>query len=375
MEVIYSINARLGGGGIGNTALHAVKGPARQGLLKRVICSSAVPGVLDPAKIRSLGLAGRMSKRLSVLEKSGRLNNLVNEAFSLWSSRVLESCDVLHCWSNLGRTLEKAKSQGALTVVEAMMHPKPLRSVLQKEETRWGVRSTDIPTQSQYRQLIEEIEMADLVAVPSEFNRRTHVESGVPPEKIRVVPYGVDLKQFHRDPTRERPNCFVALFVGQFSLRKGAPYLMEAWRNLGWKGAELWILGSISAELSPLMGRWKDLPGVKFLGHRPDPQEVFRMVDLFVFPSLGEGSALVTYEAMASGLAMVLTENVGSIAQAGEAIFCKPGDIDDLGEALEVARSDEDFRVELGLRARERVREFSWESYGDRLVQMYRERV
>ncbi|HEY4723855.1 MAG TPA: hypothetical protein VII92_18515, partial [Anaerolineae bacterium] len=143
MEAIYVINARLGGGGIGNTAYYAVLGPQRAGCLKRVICSSNRQVVIPPQQLRTLGLVGRAMKRVAFLDKSGRLNDWANVVFDNWSSLVLESCDVLHCWSDLGHTLRRGKGLATTTVVEAMIHPIALRDILLREAARWGTRTSD----------------------------------------------------------------------------------------------------------------------------------------------------------------------------------------------------------------------------------------
>ena len=211
--------------------------------------------------------------------------------------------------------------------------------------------------------------------MPSEFNRLTHIAQGVPDRKLRVVPYGVDTQHFH--PGRDAPltHPFRVVFVGNFSIRKGAPYLLEAWKLLGWRDAELWIVGNIAHDMSVLIQRhWLDVPGVRFQGFHLDVLGLYHQSDVFVFPSLGEGSALVTYEAMASGLPVVVTDNAGSLARAdidGEVIA--PASSDAIAAALERMRSDPKRRMEMGRNARQRINSYSWHSYGDRLMEVYRQ--
>jgi glycosyltransferase involved in cell wall biosynthesis len=147
------------------------------------------------------------------------------------------------------------------------------------------------------------------------------------------------------------------------------PYLLEAWRRLAWKDAELWIAGQnkLSAELRTKYGV---LSRVRFLGHVSNPVQVFQNADAFVFPSLAEGSALVTYEALACGLPVLTTPNAGSIVRDGVEGFIVPiRDVDALANRLEQLRTDERLRKEMSKAARVRAEAYTWDRYGDTLVE------
>lgn len=372
MNVVYSINARLGGGGTGNTAYYAVLGPQRAGQLKRVICSSHVRRDIPLERIRSMGLLGRMIKRIAVVDKSARLNDWADIIFDYWSSVVLEGCDLLHCWSDQSRTLAKGKAKKAVTVLECMAHPAALKEILIRTGLQWGIVSPDVPSCGRYRRYLREIEITDFIAVPSEFDAKTHLQNGVPSHKLHVVPYGVDIQRFHPNSDISTSHSFRAIFVGNFSLRKGAPYILDAWKKLGWRDAELWIVGNISPEMERIMPRWHDLSGIRLCGFHQNTLELYNQANAFLFPSLGEGSALVTYEAMACGLPMIVTENAGSLARHEmDGYIIEPGKVDAMADALEWMRSNPARCAEMGRNARERIEPYTWESYGDRLLQLY----
>ena len=57
--------------------------------------------------------------------------------------------------------------------------------------------------------------------------------AGIPEHNLIDIPFGVDLTRFH--PAHDRsPHPFRTIFAGQVSLRKGVPYLVEAWQRLKW---------------------------------------------------------------------------------------------------------------------------------------------
>jgi len=371
VRVLYSIGSKFGGGGIGTTAYYGALGLYRHGMLQRVLCGSYRLGEIPPEKIRAVGLPDRALRKLASLDSSGSLWHLQAVLFDAWASRHLEPADVFHVWGNYGlRSLRRARGMGMVTVVErANAHPIYQARLLKEEFNRWGL-SFQIPQLTIERGLAE-MALADYVLIPSDFVRQSFLEEGLPEERLIQIPFGVDITRFH-PPEVPAIHSFRALFVGQVGIRKGIPYLLEAWRRLGWRDAELWLVGRVLPECRPIMQRYPDLPGLRLIGHLDDPVEAYQQADLFVFPSIEEGSALVTYEALACGLPVVTTPNAGSVVRDGVEGFIVPiRDVDALAAALERLRADERLRREMGRVARARAEEFTWEGHGDSLAQTY----
>jgi glycosyltransferase involved in cell wall biosynthesis len=86
--------------------------------------------------------------------------------------------------------------------------------------------------------------------------------------------------------------------------------------------------------------------------------------DVFVFPSLFEGSAVVTYEALACGLPSVVTPSAGSVVREGvEGFLVEPGDIEALASRMARLGSDPVLRATLSAAARSRAEAFDWPRY------------
>jgi glycosyltransferase involved in cell wall biosynthesis len=86
--------------------------------------------------------------------------------------------------------------------------------------------------------------------------------------------------------------------------------------------------------------------------------------DVFVFPSLFEGSAVVTYEALASGLPGIVTPSAGSVARDGlEGLIVPPADVEALAGAMERLGDDPDLRETMAVAARARAETFDWSRY------------
>ena len=216
----------------------------------------------------------------------------------------------------------------------------------------------------------------DFVTIPSDFVRQSFLDQGFDAGKLIQIPFGVDVERFRparpEDADPKRP--FRVLFVGQITLRKGVLDLLEAWRRLGWRDAELWLVGRVDSAIQDLLAVHARRAGVRFVEYTPDPVSLFQSADLFAFPSIEEGSALVTYEAMACGLPLIVTPNAGSVARhEQEALIVPPADAPALAQALERMRDEPALRDALGSAARKRAEAHTWELYGRRLVAAYEE--
>jgi glycosyltransferase involved in cell wall biosynthesis len=364
MGVIFATGAKFAGVGIGRPAYYAVRGLQERGKLHRVLCGSFLNSEIPSAKIRSIGLASRAVRKLATYDSSGRLWYLESLMFDLWARRQLDRVGQFHVWGNYGYlSLRRAKTIGMVTVVvRGTSHPVHQFRLLAEEHSRWGLRHRI--HKPILRRGIAELELADYVLTPSKFAAESFIAEGFPSERLLQVPFGVDTDRL-RPRRRERASPFRVLFVGQIGLRKGVPDLLEAWRRLGWEDAELWLAGQIDRRVWQVLTPWQRLPGVRWLGFVDDPRSLYQQADLFAFPTIEEGSALVTYEALACGLPTITTPNAGSVIRDGIEGFIVPiRSVDNLVDRMQRLRSDDKLRSKMGAAARRRAEDFTWEKYG-----------
>ncbi len=108
-----------------------------------------------------------------------------------------------------------------------------------------------------------------------------------------------------------------------------------------------------------------------FLGRVPRDRvrSEFQQADIFVLPSLAEGSAEATYEALAAGLPVITTKAAGSVVRNGiEGRIVLERDPDALAQAIEEITEDRALRNRMALAARARARDFTWHRYGEQLL-------
>ena len=166
--------------------------------------------------------------RVGVANLERRTQLLAVRLFDNWTARSLEPCDVFHCVSPFGLKSHRVAKQryGALTVCDrSFSHILFQDQILAEEYARWGIPYRPINPAVVEREL-GEYEICDLIAVPSEFVRRTFVEKGVPENKLVKLPFGVELELFRPVPKQDR--VFRVIYVGNITLRKGLPYLLDA---------------------------------------------------------------------------------------------------------------------------------------------------
>jgi glycosyltransferase involved in cell wall biosynthesis len=231
-----------------------------------------------------------------------------------------------------------ARRDGLATIVEQTILPTVLEEKLMREAAQdwpdWqpGLEFADQQLAAREQ---DEWELADRIVAGSPFVAEGLADCGVAPEKIHVLPYGVDASRFSPATARSiagRP--LRILFVGEVGMRKGVPYLLEALSRLDRKLVEARLVGTVVLDRDRL-GRYADRAQILGPVPRSEMPELFRWADVFVLPSVVEGSATVTYEALMSGLPVITTPNSGSVVQDGRSGRIVPVcDIDALATAI-----------------------------------------
>lgn len=193
---------------------------------------------------------------------------------------------------------------------------------------------------------------------------------GVAAKKITVIPPGIDIARWSRDPQLPRvTGPTTLLFVGGDFERKGGASLLEAWKMLPSTvrpNAELHIVTKTwTGEQEQEQRRNNSESMANVFVHRgvqPNSsvlRELYQRADLFVFPTRGDCLPLAVLEAMAAGLP-VITTAVGALPEAvrhGQTGWIVP--VDDtaaLTEAMATLINDAILRRTLGVQAGEAAR-------------------
>jgi len=242
----------------------------------------------------------------------------------------------------------------------------------------------------------EAARLADRVVATDEATRHDVPRLlGVPPEKVVVLPNGIDLDAVARltpadprahaeaavPPLRGAP--LVLLSVGRLEAYKGLDTTAEALTRLAAEGALpagwLWVVAGAGAAGDALRTR---LTGHLHLTGRVDEatlHALYARADVFLHATHFEGSSLVTLEAMAHALPVVATRAGGipdKVVEGETGALATPGDAASLAGALRPLLAQPERRREMGRRGRVRVEErFAWSALVERTLALYQELV
>lgn len=276
----------------------------------------------------------------------------------------------VYAFNTAGREiLTAARRCGLFTVLEQTIVPRSIEEALLAEaQARYAGweprREPSVVVTALAQREREEWAQADLIVCGSEFVRAGIQQCGGPVERCIVLPYGVDA---HFAPRiRESSGRLLrVLTVGQVGLRKGAGCVMAVAKALHGKAEFRWV-GSV-ALLEPArleLGRHIELTGAVA---RSEILKHYAWADVFFLPSVCEGSATVTYEALACGLPVVTTPNAGSLVRDGVDGYVVPiYDTMAMAERLRLLADDRALLTKFSEAAAQRAGEVSLTAYQQR---------
>ena len=295
--------------------------------------------------------------------------------------------DIVHDNQTLGYGLLAIEAMG-LPVLATIHHPITVDRRLELEHApnwrkRWSLgrwysfthMQTQVARRLQRVVTVSENSYKDIVA-----------DHHVDPDRMAIVPVGVDPDVFMPLPDVERiPGRLVTTASADVTM-KGLRYLLEALAKLRTERDDLHLVvigkekpGGPSSKTIDRLG----LRGhVEFVTGVPEQRiiELYSEAQLAVVPSLYEGFSLPAIEAMACGCPLVATTG-GAVPEVvgpdGEtAMLVPPGDSDALAARIAGALDDPEGSRRIGLAGRERVRDnWSWRHTAERTVAQYRMRL
>jgi glycosyltransferase involved in cell wall biosynthesis len=239
---------------------------------------------------------------------------------------------------------------------------------------RWSLRSSDL-----------------LVTVCHDFARQLE-SRGADRGQIIVIPNSIsqDYMGFNVDATSAAetrrqlaisPNEKVVLAIGRLSPEKGHRHLIDAVARIVSlaPGSTIRVLiagaGPCGTKVQEQIDELGLAKRISILGYCADVRPLFSIADLFVLPSLSEGSPNVLLESMAARVPIVAS-NVGGIPElvshAESALLVAPADANALAKAIDTLLRDGTKAKQLADVAFERARlMFSPGKYDERMLSMY----
>ena len=367
-QVIFSVGVPIPGEGMGNHAYYLAEGLHRHHMLQRAfVMQYRGERPFSPA-IRTTYWTERVAYRLARYARADQYV-LRDNLFDFWVSRHLNHANIFYGWTHHALySLKQAKRRGMMTVLErANAHPLTTIRLLEAEYKRRGA-AAPVYHPRILKKHLQELEIADYIAVTSEWTRQSLLENGIAEHRILLTPLGVDAERFvPADDVND--DIFRVLYVGQLRLRKGVQYLLEAWDALRLEKAELLLVGDVVPEFEPILRQY--LPRnstIKLLGHTDDAVRLYQQASICVLPTLEDGFGLVVLEAMACGVPVIITEQAGAkdcVRPEIDGFILPAADSKRLAEMLEYCAQHREQLTQMGRQARQQAEQFSWARYQD----------
>jgi glycosyltransferase involved in cell wall biosynthesis len=332
-------------------------------------------------RIRLTALSHRATRKTEALQGAGVEFETVTSPFGFWwqqrtlPGRLAKSSFDLF-WSPLGTLPRNSPIPAVVTVHD-------LTPLLFPYWHSWRNRVTF------RRQLPETLRSAARIVAVSQATARD-LEQRFPTSasRIAVIANGVDAAFVPASGSQTAsirrhfgaPTGYL-LFVGTLEPRKNLSRLLDAWDIVAQElpdGPPLLIAGGKGWRSGGLQRRLGRAPRVRYLGRLERPRLIQALQGAlgFVYPSLYEGFGLPVAEAMACGLPVVTSEGSSLPEVVGDAgILVNPRHTQELAAALIRILTDSGLRAELGTRAHERARRFSWDTAAEELERVFLEAV
>jgi len=206
----------------------------------------------------------------------------------------------------------------------------------------------------------------------SEEVKKVYVNNfGVADNKIKIVHNGVNIYDYKISDERKgqvrqslgiNANDFIICCVANLNVNKGHKYLLEAFEKVSNAHDNLTLIligeGPERHSMENQVTNYKSKNKIKLLGRRRDVNELLAISSVFAFPSFFEGMSVALLEAMACGLACIVSdipENKALIKDGYSGLLFSKGDSVNLSEKILEVLNDEKLRWLLGVRAKEEV--------------------
>jgi glycosyltransferase involved in cell wall biosynthesis len=211
----------------------------------------------------------------------------------------------------------------------------------------------------------------DLVYVNSENYRQHWVERGIPSEKLRILPRGIDTALFtpaNRNPNfwqkyGKKPDELGVLYVGRVSKEKDIDVAVAACEKL--RAEEIPVRLLIVGDGPYLRELRRSVPDACYTGYLRGLElaMAYASSDIFVFPSTTDTFGNVVLEAQAAGLPCVVSDRGGPcelVKSGSDGFVTRALDIGDFARAVRVLAKDAHLRETMAKEARRRVKDRDW---------------
>lgn len=280
-----------------------------------------------------------------------------------------------YCLEQFIRTAELNPKVVKLMVIAT--HTESEINATNRERMACGLEAINNHPMERFRYKAERL-LSDYLIVASKMCKSDLMASGFPQERIRILPYGIDV---HKPLAARKSDKINFFFVGTDPFRKGIRILFEAWDQLKLKNAKLTCVTTPDIFRSRLLTKYvirnpnitiKNLLTQNRFSYRRCVEE-YQSIDCQILPSLHDGFSFVVAEGMGVGKPAIVSDQTGIkdlLTHLHDGYIVKSGSADELKNGILYFYENKNKIKKMGLAAFETARKYSWESYEKELVEL-----
>jgi glycosyltransferase involved in cell wall biosynthesis len=346
-SVAVSCSAPLGTGGLGRHLEEVVDALQRSAQPTVCICGSTResdprsrrlgPGIPDPATLLS---------RLPVPLSPGLRARAFMVEFDAYAARRLPAAEHLIAFNGQALTqFRAARREGyrSRSLVSANSHLRRVARQHAKAHERYPLEGSW--TTHLLRRNQREYAQADRIYVASEYTRESFLEEGFREESLSRFQFTPD-PRYEPGDSPPSSGTFDIVYVGNLTVAKGVPLLIDAVRRLPHADIRLVLVGGWASRGMRRFVQAACAEDPRISSAPGDPLPHLRAARLYVHPSYEDGFAYAPAEALASGVPVLVSEDTGmkDLIDAGRnGLILPTGNLDALSETIEAAYRSEIF--------------------------------
>ena len=295
---------------------------------------------------------------------------ILNMAESIFSRSLSKDADFAYLWPGITpKTYKNIKNRGYKIIFESVnTHATNIKSILDAEYTRLKLPATHGITQQSTEEELERLALSDYIYTCSPMMTASYLDIGISQSKLLKTSYGLSnsailgdlIPKHHVNPYKP-----TFIFVGSIGVRKGVHLLLEYWTKAK-LNAKLKLVGSIEDALKPLVTQYLADDSIEHIPFTSDLPSIYKSADVFILPSLEEGSPLVTYMALGAGLPVIVSPmGGGGIIEDGENGFViAPHDESKWVESMRLMAESQELREKLSAHSKTKALNYVWDVVG-----------
>lgn len=272
--------------------------------------------------------------------------------------------DVAYLWPGVSLcTYKNIKDRGYKIIYEGVnTHEAYSKSILDEEYKRLNLPITHGVTAEKVIDESAKLELSDYVYSCSPIMTTSMLNNGVPQSKILQTSYGLSQVYIFSDTFRDKPDTLTFIFVGSICVRKGVHLLLEYWVKAK-LNAKLKLVGTIDKAIEGLVSKYLAHKNIEHVPFTNDLPTIYKNADVFILPSLEEGSPLVMYMALGAGLPVIVSPMAagGVIIDNEDGFVVDAHDSEKWIECMKMLAEAPELRTKLSKNSKIKAQEYTWD--------------